>query len=175
MNEPEQFVIAYWLLPAPPVRNFFRETIQNLAAKYEAPIFEPHLTLAVGADSANEAPERFAHLPQGPVELRALEVAWTSKYVKTLFVRFESSPRALQLRASLGGNEEDFDPHLSLLYKRLPQKEQIRLATEIRLRCASVSFDTVVATRCRLPVETAADVVVWKSVASRSLISEETD
>lgn len=173
VNEPEQFAVAYWLLPAAPFQKFFRETIQRLAAKYDAPVFEPHLTLAVGADSPDEAEEKLAQLPQGQIELRARAVTWTSKFTKTLFVRFDSSPRLLQLRISLSGNEVDFDPHLSLLYKRIPEKEQERLAAGIHLSFASVTFDTVVATRCRLPVETAADVAVWKSVAARRLISKQ--
>jgi len=48
-------VLAYWLLPAPPAREFFRATIGRLAAQYDAPLFEPHLTLAVGSDAAIEA------------------------------------------------------------------------------------------------------------------------
>ncbi|MBA3650836.1 MAG: hypothetical protein H0W66_04975 [Chthoniobacterales bacterium] len=71
MNKPEQFAIAYWLLPAALFQEFFRETIQRLAAKYDAPVFQPHLTLAVGADSPDEVEERLAQLPRGLIELRA--------------------------------------------------------------------------------------------------------
>lgn len=171
MSEPPQFVIAYWLLPAAPARDFFRHTIRTLAAEYRAPGFEPHLTLAVKPDSPAEAERKLAELPTGPVELRLIGVAFTSAFTKTLFVRFDSSPLLRKLRASLGADHElAFDPHLSLLYQRLPEEEQARLAAEIQLPFASVTFDAVAATHCRLPVAAAADVTDWESVAARRLV-----
>ena len=170
MIEPPQFVIVYWLLPAAPARDFFRETIRRLAAKYDASLFEPHLTLAVGPDFPGEVNRTLAGLASGSVELRAVDVAFTSKFTKTLFVRFESSPPLLQLRDSLGAEgDETFDPHVSLLYKKLPAEQQARLAAEIQLPFPAVIFDTVAATRCRLPVATGADVALWESIASRRL------
>ncbi len=175
VNEAEQWVIAYWLLPAAPARDFFRETIQRLGFENDAPIFEPHLTFAVGSDSGHEAARELAKLPGGLVKLRVIGVGWTSRFTRSLFVRFESSPHLLQLRSSLGANEQhDFDPHLSLLYKKIPEEEQLRLATEIQLPFTQVSFDTVAATRCRMPVNGPDDVAVWKTVAARRLIREET-
>lgn len=170
MAAPAHFVIAYWLLPATSAREFFRETIRRLAAKYDAPFFEPHLTLAVGLDAPGEPQRILAGLTTGPLELRIVGVAFTAKFTMTLFARFASSPALLQLRASLGAKpDQSFDPHVSLLYKKLPEEEQARLAAEIRVPFASVTFDRVAATRCRLPVARPADVALWKSIASRRL------
>jgi len=170
MIELPQFVIAYWLLPAAPARDYFRETIRLLAAKCDAPLFEPHLTLAMGPDFPGEVNRTLAGLASGSVELRAVDVAFTSKFTKTLFVRFNSGPPLLKLRDSLGVEGDNaFDPHISLLYKNLPEEQQARLAAEIQLPFAAVTFDTVAATRCRLPVATAADVALWESIASRCL------
>lgn len=108
-------------------------------------------------------------LPRGLIELRARAVTGTSKFTKTLFVPFDSSPRLLQLRVSLGGNEADFDPHLSLLYKRMPEKEHDRLAITIKLPFQTATFDAVQAVHCRVPVTTSADVALWQVVASRRL------
>ncbi len=176
MNGPEQFVIAYWLLPAVPFQDFFRETIRRLVVKYDAPFFEPHLTLAVRPDCPAETERRLARLRLGAVELRPIGIAFDSAFTKAFFLRFESHPSLHDLRVSLGVEDNrGFDPHLSLLYKKLPVGEQSRLASEIQLPFSSVTFDMVAATRCRLPVATAADVDVWESVASRGLIREEAD
>ncbi len=170
MAAPPHFVIVYWLLPATSAWEFFHETIRRLAAKYDAPFFDPHLTLALGPDSPGAAGVTLAGLTTGPLELRVVGVAFTAKFTKTLFVRFASSPALLQLRASLGARpDRSFDPHLSLLYKKLSEEEQARLVAEIRVPFATVIFDRVAATRCRLPVATPADVAVWKSIASRRL------
>ena len=88
-----------------------------------------------------------------------------------MFVRFHSGPLLLHLRSSLGEDEDrEFDPHLSLLYKKISEEEQAQLAAEIQLPFSSVSFDTIAATRCRLPIATAADVVLWESLGSRRLV-----
>ena len=170
MAEPEQWVIAYWLVPAAPFREFFAEIIASLAARYDAPIFNPHLTVAVGPDSALASERALAGLTTAALELQASGIDFSEKFTRSLFVRFQPSPALRQLRASLGGKEDGgFDPHVSLLYQRLPEEEQARLASELQLPFAAVRFDAVAAIRCRIPVETAADVAVWKNVASAKL------
>lgn len=169
MIKRARYAIAYWLLPAAQSRDFFCKTIQRLAAKYNAPPFEPHLTLLVGPDVPGEPERTLARVTNGPVVLPVVGVAVTSKYTKTLFVRFDSTEALLRLRHSLGEEGEAFDPHLSLLYKRLPKAEQVQLPAEIKTPFTSVIFDAIAATRCRLPVASAADVAIWKSIGWRAL------
>jgi len=162
------FVIACWLLPAEPARAYFRETIHHLAAKYDAPVFEPHLTLAIGPELTKAAESTLAGLTSGPIELRDIGLSFSPTFTRTLFVRFVPSAALLHLRDSLGRDAtEVFDPHLSLLYQKMPEAEQKRLAAEIKVPFSTVTFDRVAAIRCRLPVTTAADVAAWETIASR--------
>ena len=46
-GEPKT-IVAYWLTPAEPARSFFASTIAELAARFDAPIFEPHVTIYAG-------------------------------------------------------------------------------------------------------------------------------
>jgi len=50
-----QTVIAYWLIPSEPAHSFFQRIINDLARRYDAPAFEPHVTIHVGADRADAA------------------------------------------------------------------------------------------------------------------------
>ena len=50
-----QTVIAYWLIPSEPGHSFFQRIINDLAGRYDAPVFEPHVTIHVGADRADAA------------------------------------------------------------------------------------------------------------------------
>ena len=50
-----QTVIAYWLIPSEPALSFFQRIINDLACRYDAPVFEPHVTIHVGADQADAA------------------------------------------------------------------------------------------------------------------------
>ena len=174
MTEParSQTVLAYWLSPAPPAREFLRETIGSLAAQYDAPLFEPHLTLAIGPDSIAEAHRVLAGLTSGPIELHAAGIHFAAKFTRTLFIRFNSSPALERLRNSLGMErvaDQPFDPHASLLYKTMPIEKQAQLAAAMKLPFQSVTFNGMQAVRCRLPVATSTDVAAWEIVASRRL------
>ena len=168
-------VLAYWLLPAPPAREFFRATIGRLAAQYDAPLFEPHLTLAVGSDAAIEARRILNGLASRPLELAAARIQFTPKFTRTLYVLFQSTPALDQLRNSLGlagRNDDPFEPHLSLLYKTIPVEAQSRLAAGIKIPFKTVRFGALQVMRCRVPVTTPADVVAWEVVASAPLWPE---
>ena len=51
----------------------------------------------------------------------------------------------------------------------MPKGEQAQLAAEIQLPFTAVTFNTVAATRCRIPVTTAADVAGWETIRTRRL------
>ena len=171
MTEPSRFVVAYWLIPAAPARDYFREIIGRLAARYGSPVFEPHLTLAVREDASSQGEERLTRLPAEAVEVSTTGIAFSTQFTKTLFVRCAASPLLLQFRALLGAAEDEiFDPHLSLLYHQLPSGEDARLAAELEPPCPAIKFDVSAAVRCRIPVSTAADVAAWEIVAIRRLI-----
>src|SRR6266705_6134683 len=83
-------VIAYWLIPAEPAHSFFQGVINDLARRYDAPVFEPHVTVHVGskrAAAAESAVSQAAHACK-PIKLKALEIGHSSEFIKTLFVQF---------------------------------------------------------------------------------------
>ena len=70
MPNQMQSAIAYWLLPGAAARDFFCREIRRLAAKCDAPLFEPHLTLAVGPDVSGEPDDTLARLVEATRSLR---------------------------------------------------------------------------------------------------------
>src|SRR5207253_282703 len=48
-------VIAHWLIPAEPAHGFFQGVINDLARRYDAPLFEPHVTVHVASNRADAA------------------------------------------------------------------------------------------------------------------------
>src|SRR5947207_15465564 len=52
---PRGIVIAYWLITAEPAHSFFQGAINDLERRYDAPLFEPHVTINVGANHLNVA------------------------------------------------------------------------------------------------------------------------
>lgn len=167
---------VYWLLPAKPERELFCTVIRILRKELRAPNFEPHLTLFVATKEGQPAGQALRLIRSGPIRLKVRGVAYSSKFTKTLFVRFKSSPALRKLTTDLGraikfSAKSPADPHVSLLYKKVPQRVKKELAGAIKLPIRSVRFDSIVAVRLTLPVRTGADVESWRIIASKKLSS----
>jgi 2'-5' RNA ligase len=166
--------IVYWLLPAKPKRDLFSEVVRILRKEFRGPIFEPHLTLCVSTKKA-ASPNRFLQkIRAKPIRLKIRGIAFSEKFTKTLFVRFKSNPELRKLanelsRAAKSRAEVPRDPHVSLLYRKIPRETKKELAKVIKLPFRSVRFDSIAAVRMTLPVRSAADVGKWKIIAKKSL------
>jgi len=170
-----RIVIAYWLIPAEPARSFFRNLIKDLARRYNAPLFEPHVTIYVGSNRADAAESAISKTVRAfkPIKLKALEVGHSSEFIKTLFVQFATNTEVRQLNGMISQAAEDsshyeLEPHLSLLYKKMPAVTRRELADSIKAPFSEVSFDALKAVRCISPTQSRADVEAWRVVATRT-------
>jgi 2'-5' RNA ligase len=171
-----RIVIAYWLIPAEPVRSFFQAVINDLAHQHDAPVFEPHVTVFVGADRAGAAERALSQVARErcPAKLKTLQIDHSGEFIKTLFVQFALNTRLRQINETIRDAAKDssryeLKPHLSLLYKTMPPAARRELAAAITVPYSEVSFDAIKAVRCISPTRSRADVEVWRVVASTKL------
>jgi 2'-5' RNA ligase len=169
-----QTVIAFWLIPAEPAHSFFQGIISNLARQYDAPIFEPHVTLHVGADCADLAETALGYAAREPerILLKPVGVDQSEEFVKTLFVQFALDRELRRLNEIIRQTVHDplkyeLKPHLSLLYKNMSAATRRELAASITVPFSEVSFGALQAIRCISPTQRAADVEAWQFVAAR--------
>jgi hypothetical protein len=175
METPEQ-IITYWLCPAEPARSGFAELIENLAARFNAPVFDPHVTIYV-TSAKNEKPgEVLAKiLPERqPYRLSVRDLSFSDKFTQTLFVRFTPNRELTVLsedlrRASVSPSHYEVNPHLSLLYKTMAAKTKRELAGSITLPFADAIFGTVNAVLSPARIESREDVESWRVVAEESV------
>jgi hypothetical protein len=160
-------VIVYWLIPAEPERELFRSLIKILAKQFDAPIFDPHLTLCFGQDRTSPR-QLLRHVVAPIVRMPVRDVACSSKFTKTLFVRLKPS-HALDKLAREFGCAARSDPHVSLLYKDLPTRTKREVAATIKLPFRSVRFDSIKAVRCTSPTATSRDVQSWRVLGTKRL------
>ena len=173
-----QNVIAYWLIPSEPAHSFFQQMINDLARRYDAPVFEPHVTLYVGADrvdSAQQALAESAH-QSTPISLTPVGVQQSDEFVKTLFVQFALSSELRQLNEMIRNTAHDLsqyrlEPHLSLLYKKMEVVVRRQFAASIVVPFSQITFDRIRAVRCVSPTQSRADVESWRVVAAAGLLS----
>ena len=166
--------IAYWLIPTKPERELFTELIRILAQQLDAPQFEPHLTILVTAKDRPSPRKVLEQIKTKPIRLRVREIDFSSKFTKTLFVRFKLTKSLEKLvvdlaRATKSHATSVRDPHLSLVYRKLPVAAKKELASTIRLPFPKVTFDFIKAVRCKLPVRTRSDVEAWRVVVTKYL------
>jgi len=162
-------VTMYWLIPSKPESELFRGLIRILAKQFDAPVFMAHLTVGRAGDAMSSG-KVLPELRAAPIRLRIREIAHSDKFTKTLFVRFERSNQLAGLVSQLGAKPKSLsDPHLSLLYKKLPVAVRRELADAINLPFRSITFDSIIAMSCLSPTETRRDVESWRKVATRPL------
>lgn len=153
-DRPPMPVVA-WLVPAEPWLARLSATIAALAHEHDAPCFEPHVTLHVGATAAPDAlPDALARLAAAlaPVAMTAGATAHDRPWHHTLYVALDAPGLASMQRqvadALAAPGDYALAPHLSLLYREdLPVALRASLAAAHRLDGARIVFDTLVLVR----------------------------
>ena len=175
-------LLAYWLIPSADHKRFFEETIRSLAARFDAPVFEPHVTIYAGQTAGVDSPGRIIEEAVSSVEgvgepmtLRVERVGFSEKFTKTLFVEFADSPQLSAIsesikRLSSAPREYELKPHLSLIYKDLSEAEKRALAQTITIPFSEVAFDEIKAITGPAQTSTREDVEAWRVVDRRKIV-----
>jgi hypothetical protein len=171
-----QTVIAYWLIPSEPAHSFFQRIINHLARRYDAPVFEPHLTIYIGADRADAAEKALwdAARKCNPLGLIPIGTDQSDEFIKTLFVQFATSAELRKAsdiicEAANDSSQYELKPHLSLLYKSLAAETRRELAASIDVAFSEVTFNAIKAVRCHSPTRTRAEVDAWQIITEEKL------
>ncbi len=127
-----------WLVPTGLAFEKYNKLIQKLAKEYNAPVFEPHVTL-IGEfmDPVENAVEKTKHLVTGekPFIIKMNEISFQDFYWRTLFVYAEKSQPLLALHEKakqiFNMDLPPYMPHLSLLYGMFPQEVKDKIIESI--------------------------------------------
>ena len=144
---------SLWLVPAHSDRSRLQATIDELAARLEAPAFVPHITLATVDADAHAVRGAYDDVARErpPLQLVAGPTTHSDDWKRTLVVELDDR-RIDGLAATLCellGNPFDpteLHPHLSLLYKAdLAADVRAELANRYVFEGDQWAFDTLVA------------------------------
>jgi 2'-5' RNA ligase len=167
--------MAYWLIPTEPARSYFQRLVNEFAQRYDAPHFEPHVTVYVGANCTDiDGVVSKAAADSEQIVLQLREVRGSSEFIKTLFLQFAMSRQLQRLNRSIraaahDASDYDLNPHLSLLYKKISIQERRLLMRSIQVPFPEVTFDSLKAVRCISPTQSRADVEAWQVAAEKVL------
>lgn len=169
-------ILTYWLIPAEPARSYFRSLICDLALRWDAPVFEPHITLYVtkAADENPAAVLQNALANLKPLRLSLAGLDCSAKFTKTLYVQFQPDAALRRLSeklraASVSQREYELNPHLSLIYKTMASEAKRRIMNSLNLAFTEVDFDMVKAVISPTKIESREDVESWRIVTTQPL------
>ena len=171
-------VTAYWLIPSEPAYCSFQGIVNNLAGRYDAPVFEPHVTIYVEADHVDAASRALARAVHEctRITLNPTRIDQSEQFTKTLFVGFTMTAELRRLNelirsAAHDSSQYELKPHLSLLYKKMAAESRRNLAASIKVPLREVTFGAIKAVRCISPMQSRADVEAWHVMEAASLCS----
>ena len=162
--------IAYWLLPETAVREVFAAKICELARRFDAPMFAPHVSIFVAPENSRQPAEILRELGAVTIQLTIRCIRFSGQFTKTLFVQFERSIPLQEMGDRIwkaSGTRERYviDPHLSLLYASLAEEKKKALVDDIKFPFREVGFSSICAMRCARPTATAAEIEQWRLLA----------
>ncbi len=177
--EPAAERVSYWLVPAEPDKFRLQRMIFALARRFDAPRFEPHVTIYSGPHAAQDGvAEILAAATRGisEITLKVAGVAHSEEFTKTLSLQFASDERLLNLshelkRLSGAPANYDLNPHLSLVYAPLAPDVKAALAGDL-MYPASIHFNFVKAIVGTSRTQTRQDIEAWRVVAERRLAEQ---
>jgi len=143
MTSSDSDKFSLWLRPHGDVAFALQQRIDELADKYGTPSFEPHVTLLggltgreTGLIQLTDTLASYLH----PFELKLTEAGIGNTYYRSLFACGKETEVLLKARENarrlfdvdVGKNsEDDYFPHLSLLYGELSRDEKQRILNVI--------------------------------------------
>jgi hypothetical protein len=174
--ETREQIVTYWLCPAEPARSHLAALIRDLAARFDAPVFEPHVTVYVTNAEREKPGGVLAEVLSGQQQFRltVLGLDYSDQFTKTLFVQFAPHPKLARFseelrRVSASKSDYELNPHLSLLYRSMNSETKREIADSIALPFPEIIFDTAKAVICPARIESRNDVENWRVVAEEKL------
>ena len=159
-------MVSIWLIPAPADAQYLQGIINNLAATYQAPVFNTHCTLYSPTDLPALEIKKILEQSANNMEsfyVKKATISHTENIWKTIFIELLSSPELEQLQQAVinqfpNGQSYEFLPHISLLYKEIPDKKKEDIIRNLQVK-NSFKMDKIAAVRTGPNVDNWATVV----------------
>ncbi len=153
---------ALWLKPESEVRDILKRIIDRLAGEFDAPVFEPHITIASGIRmNVDEMVGRLEGVAKtaDPMTLYLGDTDFLDSYYRSLFIRIAPNDALLALREhslrEFRLEHEPYLPHISLMYREMDSGKKQKIIEKVGKRFDLVFIpDKIHLVRISGPTET---------------------
>ncbi len=159
----EKFSI--WLIPSDIDGDSIGKSIQSLSKKYLAPIFKPHCTIISPITNLNKAQIIIDQLDQKEFQVNVKNIDESDDIWKTVFLKLVNNSTLKKINSLFNQvfpQIYQFDPHISLIYKKLDETKRKSMLTKLDMKKAFVIDKISI-------VETSGSVESWETVYSKPL------
>lgn len=168
-------IFSVWIIPEVKDREYLQNIINNLAIKYNSPVFIPHMTLSgdirLSIDEIEFAVEEIFKNTK-PFKIKKTRVNQSELFFKTVFIEFELDKNLKNLYSLLSGKirKDDlfaFKPHISLIYKFMPEEEKLKIIEKLHIKNEFTIGSVMVN---KMDPDNYQNVKAWKIVYSKKLL-----
>ena len=163
-------MISIWLCPNNKDTLYLQHIINNLSGIHNSESFFPHCTLVSGIKLNRSELDTILDKSinnYGPIIVNSKRIHYSNILWKTVFIELLDSKDLISLQKKLfkqikSDIEYKFDPHISLIYKIMPEYIKKEIIDSLSLQ-NSFKMNKVVA------VKTDQNIVDWKIIVEREL------
>ncbi len=159
----EKFSI--WLIPSDIDSDCISKSIQSLSKKYLAPIFKPHCTIISPITNLNKAQIIIDQLDQKEFQVNVKKIDESDDIWKTVFLKLVNNSTLKKINGLFNQafpQLYQFDPHISLIYKKLDAKKRKSILTKLDMKKAFIIDKISI-------VRTSGSVESWETVYNKTL------
>lgn len=171
--------ISIWLLPTKDDTVYLSKIIKDLAKRYGAYQFSPHLTLYAGLQMDEvEAKDIFKKAVKDidvkPFTVKIKNINYSSAFSKTLFLAIENNQWLQKLYSALKKhlqvfNDYSFKPHIGLIYKNnMLEAEKLKVIKRLNVK-KSLLMEKIVLISADKSISVERDVKGWKQILTNKL------
>lgn len=161
---------AVWLVPAQADHDLLSVMNRDLAAHFNAPLFPPHLTVYLGADSKEDGlAKMLVSLASklDPIEIQVRGIASSEALFRSIYIELDHQATLLKLSQSIARRLQHrelftLEPHVSLLYKEISQEERAYGIRQINFDREKITFNALQVARPALHSNGWVDITDWE-------------
>ena len=128
---------SLWFMPEGSVYNKFETFIKDIAKKYNAPTFKPHVTL-IGGITDKDVFEKSELLSKKikPFTIKIVKASFMFDYYRCVLALAEKNPEIMNAAKNAREifteyNKREYIPHLSLLYGEFSEEIKQKIVKEL--------------------------------------------
>jgi 2'-5' RNA ligase len=161
---------AIWLVPDEKDTVYLKRIIENLSAEFNSPKFVPHITIfGIFDQNIKKIEKEIEKAVKGisPFKIKKSNIGHSDNIWKTLYLEVIMNKEIENIHNRLNHSfkieeKEKFFPHISLLYKKINEKNRIKIQKQLKVKNEFLIEKIII-------LKFSNKISEWKIVKSRNL------